>query len=32
MWLKEQTYSTHTPEDPFLEIDIKGGERDPIKA
>ena len=23
---------THTPEDPFLEIDVKGGERDHIKA
>ena len=23
---------TNTPEDPFLEIDVKGGERDHIKA
>ena len=27
MWLKDQTYMTHAPEDPFLEIDVKGGER-----
>ena len=25
--LKDQTYSTHTLEDPFLEIDVKGEER-----
>ena len=32
MWHKDQTYLTYTPEDPFLEIDVKGGERDHIKA
>ena len=26
MWLKDQTYLTHAPEDPFLEIDVKGSE------
>ena len=28
MWLKDHTYLTHAPEVPFLEIDVKGGERD----
>ena len=32
MCLKDQTYLTHTLEDPFLEIDVKGGEREHIKA
>ena len=27
MRLKDQTCLTHAPEDPFLEIDVKGGER-----
>ena len=40
MWLKDQTHSWQIPEGerdyifikPFLEIDVKGGERDHIKA
>ena len=31
LWLKDQTHSTDSRK-PFLEIDVKGGERDHIKA
>ena len=30
--LKDHTYLTHAPEVPFLEIDVKGEEREHIKA